>query len=224
MNTVKIAIDGPAGAGKSTISKIVSKRLNYIYIDTGAMYRTVALYAIRNQIDTKNSRSVSEILDKIDINIEYSNGEQQVFLNGENVSSVIRTPEISVGASDVAVIADVRHKLVELQRILAETKNVIMDGRDIGTYVLPNADVKIFLTASVDERAKRRYKELIEKGEKCTLDEVKRDMEYRDKNDSNREFAPLKAAEDAVIIDTTGCTQEESVELVIKTINKRLEK
>lgn len=224
MGTVKIAIDGPAGAGKSTISKIVSKNLNYIYIDTGAMYRAVALYSIRKGVNTKNADEVSGILDEIDINIEYKDGVQQIYLNGENVSDKIRTPEVSVGASNVAVIPNVRLKLVELQRKLAEIKNVIMDGRDIGTYVLPDADVKIFLTATCDERARRRYKELLEKGAERTFDEVKRDIEYRDKNDSEREFAPLKAADDAIVIDTTDYTQEESVELIIETINKRLGK
>lgn len=224
MKTIKIAIDGPAGAGKSTISKIVSKKLNYIYIDTGAMYRAVALYAIRKGINTKNADEVSDVLDEIDINIDYKDDAQQIFLNGENVSDMIRTPEVSVGASDVAVITNVRLKLVELQRKLAETKNVIMDGRDIGTYVLPNADVKIFLTATCDERARRRYEELIQKGVNCTFDEVKRDMQYRDKNDSEREFAPLKAADDAVVVDTTGFSQDESVKLITETINKRLGK
>lgn len=224
MKTIKIAIDGPAGAGKSTISKIVSKKLNYIYIDTGAMYRAVALYAIRKGVNTKNADEVSDVLDEIDINIDYKNDAQQIFLNGENVSDMIRTPEVSVGASDVAVITNVRLKLVELQRKLAETKNVIMDGRDIGTYVLPNADVKIFLTATCDERARRRYEELIQKGVNCTFDEVKSDMQYRDKNDSEREFAPLKAADDAVVVDTTGFSQDESVKLITETINKRLGK
>lgn len=224
MKTIKIAIDGPAGAGKSTISKIVSKKLNYIYIDTGAMYRAVALYAIRKGINTKNADEVSDVLDEIDINIDYKDDAQQIFLNGENVSDMIRTPEVSVGASDVAVITNVRLKLVELQRKLAETKNVIMDGRDIGTYVLPNADVKIFLTATCDERARRRYEELIQKGVNCTFDEVKSDMQYRDKNDSEREFAPLKAADDAVVVDTTGFSQDESVKLITETINKRLGK
>ncbi len=224
MKTIKIAIDGPAGAGKSTISKIVSKKLNYIYIDTGAMYRAVALYAIRKGVNTKNADEVSDVLDEIDINIDYKNDAQQIFLNGENVSDMIRTPEVSVGASDVAVITNVRLKLVELQRKLAETKNVIMDGRDIGTYVLPNADVKIFLTATCDERARRRYEELLQKGVNCTFDEVKSDMQYRDKNDSEREFAPLKAADDAVVVDTTGFSQDESVKLITETINKRLGK
>lgn len=224
METIKIAIDGPAGAGKSTISKIIAQNLDYIYIDTGAMYRTVALAAIRKGVNTKESGSVCEILGSLDINIDYFDKVQQIYLNGENVSDKIRTPEVSVAASDVAVIPEVRMKLVEIQRRLAETKNVIMDGRDIGTYVLPNADVKIFLTATVEERAKRRYDELIGKGTACTFEEVKKDMEYRDKNDSEREFAPLKAADDAVIIDTTGFSQEKSVEVLTDAIIKRLKK
>lgn len=224
METIKIAIDGPAGAGKSTISKIIAQNLDYVYIDTGAMYRTVAFAALRKGIDTKKADEVCKILDELEINIDYVDGVQQIYLGGENVSDKIRTPEVSVSASDVAVIPEVRLKLVEIQRCLAETKNVIMDGRDIGTYVLPNADVKIFLTATVEERAKRRYDELVEKGVECTYEEVKKDMEYRDKNDSEREFAPLKAADNSIIIDTTGFSQEKSVEILTETIIKRLKK
>ena len=208
---MKIAIDGPAGAGKSTISKEVAKKLGIIYIDTGAMYRAIGLAAVRSGIDTKDAEGVKSVLDKVDITISHSDGTQQIFLNGENVSEEIRLPEISVAASNVAVIPEVRLKLVELQRSLAERCDVIMDGRDIGTYVLPNAELKIFLTASVDERARRRYKELIEKGVKTDFDEVKADMEYRDKNDSGRDFAPLRAADDSITLDNTDITAQEAV-------------
>ena len=213
---MKIAIDGPAGAGKSTISKAAAKKLGYIYIDTGAMYRAVGLFATRNGIDSSDKNGVVSILDEVNIEIAYNDGEQKIFLNGEDVSKEIRLPEISVAASNVAVIPEVRLKLVELQRSLAEKNDVLMDGRDIGTYVLPDAEVKIFLTASVDERAKRRYKELAEKGVKADFDEVKRDIEYRDKNDSEREFAPLKPAVDGVILDNSNLTIEESVDEIVK--------
>jgi len=224
MKTIKIAIDGPAGAGKSTISKCAASKLGFIYIDTGAMYRAVALYAINKGIDTKiDKEGVISLLPEIDIDISHVDGEQHVFLNGEDVSSKIRTPEVSLGASNVAVIPEVRIKLVELQRALSDRTNVIMDGRDIGTYVLPDADVKIFLTASVEDRARRRYEELLLKGNtRVTYDEVLEDMKYRDKNDSSREFAPLRPADDGIILDTTNNELDTSIELVISTIQKRV--
>lgn len=218
---MKIAIDGPAGAGKSTISKEVAKKLGIIYIDTGAMYRAIGLAAVRSGIDTKDAEGVKSVLDKVDITISHSDGTQQIFLNGENVSEEIRLPEISVAASNVAVIPEVRLKLVELQRSLAERCDVIMDGRDIGTYVLPNAELKIFLTASVDERARRRYKELIEKGVKTDFDEVKADMEYRDKNDSGRDFAPLRAADDSITLDNTDITAQEAADKICHLAKER---
>ena len=218
---MKIAIDGPAGAGKSTISKEVAKKLGIIYIDTGAMYRAIGLAAVRSGIDTKDAEGVKSVLDKVDITISHSDGTQQIFLNGENVSEEIRLPEISVAASNVAVIPEVRLKLVELQRSLAERCDVIMDGRDIGTYVLPNAELKIFLTASVDERARRRYKEVIEKGVKTDVDEVKADMEYRDQNDSGRDFAPLRAADDSITLDNTDITAQEAADEICRLAKER---
>ncbi len=218
---MKIAIDGPAGAGKSTISKAAAKKLGFIYIDTGAMYRAVGLAAVRQGIDTTDTEGVTSILDDIEISISYDESGQQIFLNGENVSAHIRLPEISVAASNVAVIPAVRLKLVELQRELAAHNDVLMDGRDIGTYVLPDAEVKIFLTASVEERAMRRYRELVEKGIQADFDEVKADMEYRDKNDSEREFAPLKPAEDSIILDNTDLSLEQSVDKICEIAEAR---
>lgn len=216
MATFKIAIDGPAGAGKSTVAKAVAQKLGMIYIDTGAMYRAVGLGAVRGGIDTSNAKAVEEILDMLDIGICHSDEGQQIYLNGENVSKEIRLPEISVAASNVAVIPAVRLKLVEVQRALAEKTDVIMDGRDIGTYVLPDAQLKIFLTADPMARAKRRFDELCEKGVATTLDEVYRDMVYRDKNDSGREFAPLRPAEDSILVDSTELSIEETIERIEK--------
>lgn len=222
MATIQIAIDGPAGAGKSTISKTVAKQLGYIYIDTGAMYRTVGLAALRCGKNPKIAAEVESILNAFHIEIRHDEGEQHIYLDGENVSAEIRRPEVSVAASDVAVIPAVRLKLVELQRQLAAKENVIMDGRDIGTYVLPDAKVKIFLTASLEERARRRYEELQQKGDSSTLQEVQTDMAYRDKNDSGREFAPLKPAQDSIIVDTTGNTLEQSVEQILHLIREKI--
>ncbi len=220
MPTFKIAIDGPAGAGKSTIAKAVAKELKIVYIDTGAMFRAVGLAAVRAGVDPKDKEAIKGILNDIKIDIAHDERGQRVFLCGEDVSEAIRMPEISVAASDVAVIGEVRTKLLELQRELAEKNDVIMDGRDIGTHVLPNANMKIFLTASVDERAMRRYRELIEKDIECDFDEVKKDIEYRDKNDSSREIAPLRPAEDSILVDTTGKSLSESIELMLGIINK----
>ncbi len=218
----KVAIDGPSGAGKSTIAKTAALALGFIYIDTGAMYRTAALACITAGINIENSPDDAiKIVNDISIDIEYINGEQRIFLNGEDVSDKIRTPEISMGASAVSAIGEVRKKLVALQRSLAGTKNVIMDGRDIGTHVLPDADVKIFLTASPEVRAKRRYKELLEKGVSVEFDEVLADIIKRDHDDSTREVSPLKQAEDAVLADTGELTFEESLNLVIDIINNK---
>lgn len=217
-----IAIDGPGGAGKSTIAKIIAKKLGCVYIDTGAMYRAVGLFATRRGIDTNDAEALEKVMNEIEIDIENKGGEMHIFLCGEDVSDKIRTPEISMAASNVAKAVPVRLKLVELQRKLAEKSNVIMDGRDIGSYVLPNADVKIYLTADVEARAKRRYDELNEKGEKVELSDVLEDMKKRDFNDSNREFAPLCKAEDAILADTTGIGLEESIEMIYEIIMNNL--
>lgn len=223
MENIGIAIDGPAGAGKSTIAKLVAKKMGFVYIDTGAMYRAAALYAINNGIDVKTEKEkFISMLDDIEISIKYSEDGQRILLCGNDVSERIREADVSLGASNVAVIPEVRLKLVELQRNLAKRDNVIMDGRDIGTYVLPDASVKIFLTASTEERAKRRYDELTAKGTECSFEDVKRDMEYRDKNDSEREFAPLRQAEDAVLVDTTDKNLEQAVEVIEKLIRDKI--
>jgi len=218
---ISVAIDGPAGAGKSSVSKEAARTLGFVYIDTGAMYRSVALYAIEKGIDCKNDKEklISE-LDNIEITIKYSDEGQHIFLNGRDVSADIRREVVSVGASDVAVIPEVRKKLVALQRAMAQKDDVIMDGRDICAYVLPDAQVKIFLTASSYARAKRRYKELVEKGVECEFDKIKADIEYRDKNDSERATSPLKQADDAVLLDTTDLTFEESVQAVLDMVKK----
>lgn len=220
---ISVAIDGPSGAGKSTIARAVAKTFGFIYIDTGAMYRTVGLAATRRGIDTSTDHAgVIAILDDLDIDIQYIDGEQHVFLDGEDVSQDIRTPEISLAASHVAVIKEVRLKMVDFQRFLANKRDCIMDGRDIGTYVLPHANVKIFLTAAVEARAKRRFEELCAKGQKVTYEEVLSDMRFRDNNDSSREFMPLKQAEDAQLIDTTDLTLDESIAAVEEYIRRHI--
>lgn len=217
--TKNIAIDGPAGAGKSTIAKKVSAELGFIYLDTGAMYRAVALKAINMGVDTNSQAELAKIVENIDITISHENNSQRIFLDGEDVSEAIRTAEISVGASNVAVFREVRLKLVDLQRKIASDKDVVMDGRDIGSYVLPNANLKIFLTASVEERARRRYAELEAKGQSVSFEEVKADMIYRDENDSSRAFAPLKKVEDAIEIDSTYLSIDEVVEKILYFYN-----
>lgn len=220
-NYISVAIDGPAGAGKSTVSKAAAKELGFIYIDTGAMYRAAALFAIENGIDLLfNTEGLVKLLDEMSIRISYDRRGQRVFLNGEDVSDQIRTNEVTKAASAVAKIPEVRARLVKLQRDMAERGNVIMDGRDICSTVLPNAQVKIFLTASVAARAKRRYKELMEKGMDTTLETVKRDIIARDKNDSEREISPLRKADDAVLLDTSDMTFDEVVECVKDMIKK----
>ena len=218
----KVAIDGPSGAGKSTIARSAAKMLGFIYIDTGAMYRTAALACINAGINIKESpESAIKTVNNISIDIEYKDGEQRIFLDGTDVSDKIRTPEISMGASAVSAIGEVREKLVAIQRELAGTKNVIMDGRDIGTHVLPDADVKIFLTASPETRAKRRYNELIEKGASVEYSDVLSDIIKRDHDDSTRAVSPLRQAEDAVLADTGELTFDESLALVLDIINKK---
>lgn len=211
----QIAIDGPAGAGKSTIAKAVAKKLGYIYVDTGAMYRAMALYLLRRGIGSGETEKISRASAHAEITIRYEDGVQQVILNGENVTGLLRTEEVGNMASASSVNRDVRLKLVELQRELAARENVVMDGRDIGTYVLPEADVKVYLTASTACRAKRRYDELAAKGEACDLEAIEADIIERDERDMNREFAPLKRAEDAVFVDSSEMTIEEVTAKII---------
>lgn len=215
MSHHNVAIDGPAGAGKSTIAKKVAKKLNYIYVDTGAMYRAMALYLIHNQVDPEDTEAIEKACEYADISIVYRDGEQVVLLNGENVNAYLRTEEVGNMASVSSAVPAVRLKLVELQRKLAAKEDVIMDGRDIGTYVLPDANVKIYLTASSRMRAKRRYLELQEKGETCDLNEIEKDIIERDSRDMNREFAPLRQAEDAVLVDSSDMTIDEVVERIV---------
>ena len=209
-----IAIDGPAGAGKSTIAKQLAKELSFIYVDTGAMYRSMALYFMRNGIAKEDEAAISDACKTVEVSIAYENGEQQVLLNGENVSKEIRKEEVGKMASATSVYKEVRIKLVELQQKLAADKDVIMDGRDIGTCVLPNAQVKIYLTASVETRAERRYQELQEKGAACDLEVIKKDIADRDYQDIHREISPLKQAEDAILVDSSDMGIEEVVETI----------
>lgn len=209
-----IAIDGPAGAGKSTIAKQLAKELSFIYVDTGAMYRSMALYFMRNGIAKEDEAAISDACKTVEVSIAYENGEQQVLLNGENVSKEIRKEEVGKMASATSVYKEVRTKLVELQQKLAADKDVIMDGRDIGTCVLPNAQVKIYLTASVETRAERRYQELQEKGAACDLEVIKKDIADRDYQDMHREISPLKQAEDAILVDSSDMGIEEVVETI----------
>ena len=218
------AIDGPAGAGKSSISRLAAKRLGFIYVDTGALYRAVGLKFSLSGADRSLDCDIDGILAKTTVDIRFKDGEQRVFLDGSDVSDEIRTPAASMMASAVSARPQVRAFLLEMQRKLARENNVVMDGRDIGTVVLPEAEVKIYLTASAEERAKRRLKELREKGEDVSFKEVYDDMVKRDYDDMHRVIAPLKQAEDAVLADTTDCSLEESVELVLKIVNgKRTE-
>ncbi len=216
-----IAIDGPAGAGKSTIAKIVSNRLGFIYIDTGAMYRAMAVHMIRNDVTGESAEEIENNVDTADISIGHENGEQVVFLNGENVNSLLRTAEVSAMASVTSANAKVREKLVELQQKQARTTNVVMDGRDIGTVVLPEADLKIYLTASSRVRAERRYKEMLEKGENVNLDKIEEEIIERDHRDMTRENSPLKKAEDAVEIDSSYMTIEEVADRIISLYKEK---
>lgn len=220
--STNIAIDGPAGAGKSTIARMLAKELNYIYVDTGAMYRAMALYMIEQKTDIQNADAVRAACDAIQIDIRYNDGEQQVILNGRNVNGFIRTEAVSEMSSKISAIPEVREKLLSLQRSLAEAANVIMDGRDIGTHVLPNADVKIFLTADAHVRALRRYEEFVAKGMECTLENVEREVIERDERDMNRAIAPLRQAEDAVLVDTSDLNIEEVVCHLQKLISERV--
>ncbi|WP_443770823.1 (d)CMP kinase [Anaerostipes sp.] len=215
-----IAIDGPAGAGKSTIAKTIAKKLEFIYVDTGAMYRAMALYFIRHQIDPSDENAINQACPDIHVSIAYENGIQQVLLNGENVNGQIRTEEVGNMASKTSAYKMVRVTLLDLQRNLAKTSNILMDGRDIGTNVLPNANLKIYLTASSKVRAKRRYDELVEKGVKADFDQIEQDIIVRDHQDMEREIAPLKKAEDAVLVDSSDMTIEEVVNTVIDAFEK----
>ena len=207
-----VAIDGPAGAGKSTIAKLVAKKKGYIYVDTGAMYRGLAIHFLKKKADPEDRQAVAEACRDAEGTIGYEDGVQQIYLNGENVTGMLRTEEVGNMASKTSAIPEVREKLLELQRSLAREKDVIMDGRDIGTNILPNADVKIYLTASVETRARRRYDELKEKGTDCSLDEIARDIRERDERDMTREIAPLKKAEDAILVDSSDMTIQQVVD------------
>lgn len=222
-NTViNVAIDGPGGAGKSTSARAAAKELGFIYVDTGALYRAIGVNALRNNIDTRDVSAVAASLDGISVDLVFENGEQKVLLNGEDVSTEIRTPPASMAASDVSAVPEVRAFLFDLQRDIASRNSCIMDGRDIGTVVLPDAQVKIFLTASAEERAQRRFAELQAKGSSSTYQQVLDELIERDYNDSHREIAPLKPAEDSVLLDTTGVSLEEQVEKIINIIKEKI--
>ncbi len=215
-----VAIDGPAGAGKSTIARAISREMSFVYVDTGALYRAIGLYMIKNRID--GDESIVSSLNKVKVDLKFVDNEQKIFLCEEEVSGEIRTPEVSMMASRVSAILEVREFLLDLQRDLAKKNNVIMDGRDIGTVILPDADVKIFLTASLEKRAQRRYKEMLEKGLDVTYGGILSDIKKRDYDDSHRKVAPLKPAADAVLVNTSDYTLEESIKLVLDVIRKKL--
>ena len=217
-----VAIDGPAGAGKSTIAKKIAKKMQLIYVDTGAMYRAMALFLLRNHVSPEDAAAIERTCEDAEIGICYEKGQQVVYLNGENVNDLLRSEEVGKMASISSQIKSVRRKLVDLQRRLAETTDVIMDGRDIGTVVLPNAECKIFLTASPQCRAQRRYKELIEKGENVKYEDVLNDVNERDYNDSHRKIAPLKPSEESVIADTSKLSLDESIALIVKIIKEHM--
>ena len=215
-----LAIDGPAGAGKSTIARAVSRELGWIYVDTGAMFRAVALFFLREGISADDAGRIRERIGGVNVTLGHENGEQQVFLNGENVTGLIRTEEVGNMASACSVYPVVRQKLLELQRGLAEQQPVVMDGRDIGTVVLPDADTKVYLTASVEVRARRRFLELMEKGAACDIAEIEKDIRERDWRDMHRETAPLKQAEDAVLVDSSDMTAAEVTEQILSLVRK----
>lgn len=219
---INIAIDGPAGAGKSSLARAAAAHLGYIYVDTGALYRAVALFMLQRDINVRDAVAVAAAVQMAEVELKFVDGEQRVYLCGENVSSVIRTPEVSMAASNVSAVPKVREYLFDLQQSIAAQNNVIMDGRDIGTVVLPDAQVKIFLTASPEERAKRRYDELVAKGVSVEFEEVLADVKQRDYNDMNRAIAPLKPAADSITVDTTGLTINESLDALMEAINLKL--
>ena len=219
-----IAIDGPAGAGKSTIAKKVAKEISFVYVDTGAMYRATAFYFLKHHISPEQEEEVAKACGKIEIDIRYEQGEQQVFLNGENVTPYIRKEEVGKTASIISANPTVRQKLLDLQRELARKENVLMDGRDIASRVLPNAPLKIYLTASVQKRAERRYQELKEKGITCDLEQIKKDIEERDYRDTHRKTAPLIRTEDAILIDSSNLTIEQVVQEILEHYRERRQK
>ncbi len=218
---IQIAIDGPGGAGKSTIARAVAAKLGIVYVDTGALYRTVGYYVRQKETDPRDPSAVGELLSEIAIEVRYEDGAQHVYLNGEDLGDKIRTPEMSMYASAVSAIPAVRAFLLETQKEIARRNSVIMDGRDIGTVILPDAQVKIFLTASAECRAKRRYDELVQKGQQVSFEDVLAEMNQRDHQDSSRKIAPAQAAPDAVILDNTGMNLEESVEAVIALVGQK---
>lgn len=222
MKTIAIAIDGPAGAGKSTLAKALAKELQYIYVDTGALYRAIGLYTLRQEKDPHDVAAVTPLLAGLQVELRFENGEQHVYANGEDVSGEIRTPAVSMAASAVSAIPAVRQFLFDLQRDIAQKNCVIMDGRDIGTVVLPWAQIKIFLSASPEARARRRFDELKEKGQEVSFDEVLADMQKRDYDDTHRAIAPLKQAEDAVPVDTSALSLEQSIALLTTIVKERL--
>ena len=215
-----VAIDGPAGAGKSTIAKLVSKKLNYIYVDTGAMYRAIGLYLIKNNISADDEKGIDKAIADADISIDYIDSVQHVYIDGEDVTDKLRTEQVGNMASSCSIYSSVREKLVSLQRDIAKKQNVVMDGRDIATKVLPNADTKIYLTASVDTRAERRYKELKEKNTICDIETIKKDIEDRDYRDMHRKNSPLVQAEDAMLIDSSNMSIDEVVDKILELVKK----
>jgi len=219
---MQIAIDGPSGAGKSTIAKELSKKLNYIYIDTGAMYRSVALYCLENNISTLDEAGITKALNNINIELKYIDKTQHIFLNGEDVSEKVRSAKVTSAVPAVSAVQSVRENLVYAQQKLADGQDVVMDGRDIGTFVLPDAQVKIFLTASVEVRANRRLKEIEAKGETVDFDELKSSIAKRDEYDSNRAISPLAQAPDAVLVDTSDMTKEEVIDHIAKIVEKKI--
>ncbi len=216
-----IAVDGPAGAGKSTVAKLVAQELGYIYVDTGAMYRAMALFFLREGIAPQDEASISAACERITVSLGMEHGEQQVYLNGENVNGLIRTEEVGKMTSDTSIYPKVREKLTQLQREMAAATDLIMDGRDIGTCVLPDAQVKVYLTASVETRGKRRYLELKGRGMDCSLEEICNDIQARDEQDKNRKIAPLRQAEDAVLIDSSCLSIEETVAKIQKLVQEK---
>ena len=218
--TLKIALDGPSGSGKSTIAKKLSKELDILYLDTGAMYRATALKALKLNVDTFDEKGVSSFINDLNLEIKYENGSQQTYLDGENVSDKIREPQVSMAASNISSLKSVRLKMVEMQRKIASSTSCVLDGRDIGSYVLPDADYKFYITASVEVRAQRRFKELTEKGFNVDFEKLKQEIEQRDYNDSHRDFAPLVKAEDAIFIDTSNMDIDGVTNAVMSYIKK----